>query len=95
MELITSLKKYNDVINNKNTPVLIELYTPWCTKCKKIEQNLLEKSLNCKMYKLNIDDEPFIDEEDFHSITSLPSIWVYKQGKRFETTIDLIETILK
>jgi thioredoxin-like negative regulator of GroEL len=98
MEQITSLKKYSEVIKNKKNPILIELYTPWCSKCKKMEYTILESMPKCEMYKLNIDEEPFIDEKEFESISLLPCIWIYKEGKKIELenpTLDMIESIIR
>jgi thiol-disulfide isomerase/thioredoxin len=53
---ITSFKSYNEISKSKNGTYIIKLYTPWCSKCKKLENILEEKKpSNCKVYKINID----------------------------------------
>lgn len=84
MDSITSLKTYNDLVNQSNDTFIIKLYAPWCSRCHKLESALLEQPPNCSMYKINIDSEPFMDEAEFEEITSLPCVWIFKQGKKIE-----------
>ena len=81
------------VINkNKKNMIILSLYTPWCSRCKALEHALLQKKIN-NIYKIDIDAEPFIDYDLFQSINSLPCIWIYKNGSRFEMNNPSIKTI--
>ena len=94
---INTLKEYQELSQSKNSIFIIELYAPWCTRCKNLENVLMKQQLGCDIYKLDIDAEPFIDEEEFGSITALPSLWVYKKGKKHQLNnpnLDLIKNTL-
>lgn len=83
----------NIVSKNKSTAFIVELYTPWCSKCKRLEENIKTAKLNYKVYKINIDAGPFIDDAQFEKIKSLPCIWIYKNGNRTEINTDNISKI--
>jgi len=90
---ITSLEKFKELVERNDAAFLIELYAPWCTRCKKLESALLNSAPKCDMYKINIDAEPFIDETAFESITSLPCVWVYKAGRKTEFNNPTVDNI--
>ena len=94
---INTLKEYKTLAENNNSLFIIELYAPWCTRCKILEKIIMEQQLGCDIYKLDIDSDPFIDEEEFGTITALPSIWIYKKGKKQQLNnpnIDLIKNTI-
>jgi thioredoxin-like negative regulator of GroEL len=95
---ITSIEKYRELVEQNDATFLIELYAPWCTKCKKLESALREAGPKCDMYKLNIDADPFIDDPAFESVSSLPCIWLYKSGKKHDipnANVDVVMAIVE
>lgn len=90
---ITTLEKFKELTTQNDAPFLIELYAPWCTRCKKLEAALQSAAPKCDMYKINIDAEPFIDDAAFEAITSLPCVWLYKNGKKTELKNPSVDTI--
>ncbi len=94
---ITTLKKYKELIEQKDSIFLIKLYAPWCARCKRLESMLSENHIKCDIYKLNIDADPFMDEDVFESITALPCVWIFKKGKKIQLnnpSIDMINNAL-
>ena len=88
IQSIKNIKEFNEIITNKSNIVIVELYTPWCSKCKKLEANIQSAKLDHIIYKINIDADPFIDDTRFEEIKSLPCIWIYKNNKRIDVLYD-------
>lgn len=88
MELTT----YQEYINllEKNTLCIIELYTPWCSKCKIWKKKL--ESYN--IYTLNIDDDEFIDYSEFNSILNVPQIWIINNKQIIKLTNNDIDNVI-
>jgi thioredoxin-like negative regulator of GroEL len=94
MQQITTLNKYKELTEQKDGTFLIKLYAPWCSRCKKLESALGEHANKIDMYKLNIDADPFIDEDAFSSVSALPCVWIYKQGKKIQLNNPAIDVII-
>lgn len=80
---IKSLDEFKKVLEEKkNNTVVFKMYTPWCSKCKYLESRLRDAKLPCSIYKINIDTEPFVDDEQFEIVSDLPCVWIYHNGVR-------------
>lgn len=91
---ILSIKEFEDLIKTSEC-FAIKMYTPWCTKCKKLDEKIKSTDINYAFYKININDDPFIDDFRFEQISALPCIWIYKNGKCTELNTDNLDVITK
>jgi hypothetical protein len=86
------LRTYQEYINllEKDTISIIELYTPWCSKCKIWKKKL--ESFN--IYNINIDDDEFIDHLEFNSISNVPQVWIIKNKKIIKLVNNNIDEVI-
>lgn len=93
-----SLNDFNLAINKKGL-VLVDVFAPWCAPCKKMAPYLDEIATERKsvltFLKVNNDENQEIVK--FLYVDELPTIILYKNGKRVYTNIGLItkEDLLK
>ena len=90
--------EFNNIINQKGL-VLVDVYAPWCGPCKKmapyLEEITFERKNKLTFLKINNDDNQEIVR--FLLVDELPTLILYKNGKRVYTNIGLIskEDLLK
>ena len=81
----------NQVIDSKQLTV-VDFYAPWCGPCRKMADIMaqLADEYNGKVnvYKLNTDENIKIAKE--LSISSLPSILIFKEGQAKERLVGLM-----
>lgn len=87
----------SDVINSEGN-VLIDFWAPWCGPCKMqtpiLEKLLSDGSVNAKIGKVNVDDNPGIAQK--FNIASIPTLILFKDGKEVDRMVGVQpETILK
>ena len=86
-----NLTKFNNIINQKGL-VLVDVYAPWCGPCKIMAPYLEEIALARKnkliFLKLNNDNNQEIVK--FLFVDELPTLILYKNGKRVYTNIGII-----
>lgn len=72
-----------EVIKEKNTPVLIDFYANWCAPCKMmepvIEQLAKDYQGKIKVAKLDVDQNQALASQ--YGIMSIPAFLVFKNGK--------------
>lgn len=79
------------VLDSKQLTV-VDFYAPWCGPCRKIADVLAQVaddySGKISIYKLNTDENIKIAQE--FSISSLPSILLFKEGQAKERLVGLM-----
>ncbi len=88
MATITSTDETFKKLISENKLVLIDFWASWCSPCIAL-QPVLEKISNdikeLKVIKHNIDDFPNVATAE--NIRSIPTLYLYKDGKHVETII--------
>jgi thioredoxin 1 len=82
---------FNNKINQKGL-VLVDVFAPWCGPCKKmapyLEEIAIERKNKLTFIKINNDDNQEIVR--FLYVDELPTLILYKNGKRVYNNIGLI-----
>lgn len=81
--------EFEKIVAQADKTVLVEFYAPWCTHCKAMTPIIDEVSeaLGGKaiVTKVNIDENSDLGEK--YKIMSVPTIMVFKNGKKTETLV--------
>lgn len=69
-------------MTNRETPVLVEFWAPWCTYCRRIgaayEKVAEQNEGKLAVAKVNIDEEPQLAEQE--KIELVPTLVIYQNG---------------
>lgn len=83
---------YNSMINSK-TPVLVNIYAPWCGPCRKMKPMLEELNNSAsgkfKYVKLNADENNALLKA--LDVTEIPTFFIYKKGEQTWKHVGLVE----
>ena len=76
-------EEFDQEVKESDVPILVDLWAPWCTPCKKLTP-LLEKIApdydgKVKFYKVNIQDHRSVAQE--FGVRSIPTILLIKDGE--------------
>ena len=95
MTIITTKDAFQkEVLNVKNTPVLVDFFATWCGPCKMIAPILEEvavdpkvKAAKGKIVKVDVDMAQELAQE--YGVMSIPTLFVFYNGKIVKQMIGL------
>jgi thioredoxin 1 len=83
---------FEQEVLNSQEPVVVDFWAPWCGPCRKLGPVLEEISSEfagkVKFVKINTDEN--LKTAQDYSISGLPSLLVFKNGKALERLVGLM-----
>ena len=78
-----SHQNYREVVENSTSPVLLDVWAPWCAPCKAIDPMLTELAAKfagrLTIAKLNVDDQPALAQSI--GVGGLPTVRIIRAGE--------------
>jgi thioredoxin 2 len=82
---------FANIVEKSNSPVLVDLWAPWCPPCRAIapmiDKLAGELAGRVKFAKLNIDDNPATARR--FRVDSIPTLLIFKQGREIDRIVGM------
>lgn len=76
-------KRFNELVNHGEKPVLVDFWAPWCVYCRRIapayEKIAQQYADRLVVAKVNIDDNPDLARQE--RIEVIPTLVLYHKGE--------------
>ncbi|MBD0399767.1 MULTISPECIES: thioredoxin [unclassified Flammeovirga] len=91
MKKINNFEEYNQLINESNTPILIDFYADWCGPCQAllptVEKLSDEYEGKVAIQKVNIEEVPEL--ATLYKVRSIPNLVFIKDGEVVKTHVGM------
>ncbi len=87
MEITLTKDNYDEIVNQSETPVLIDFWATWCGPCMMVApiiEEIAEENDNITVCKVNVDEEPELSEK--FGVRFIPMLVAMKNGKIINST---------
>jgi len=72
-----------EVLNEKDKPVLVDFWATWCHPCKAqepiIDELISEIGTKAKIVKVEVDESPEVTQK--YNVLSIPTLVIFKNGE--------------
>jgi len=92
---INSMEELDRMIEKSEDALILDFYADWCPNCKQLNPILddrISKKQNIKLLRINIDQNK--DITDKFSVTGIPHVFLFKNGKKLDDFVGVKETNL-
>lgn len=77
MKVINNKKEFTEIINNSNTPIILDFFATWCGPCVALTPKLEELSTkynDIQIYKIDVDNDDCNDICTLYNISCMPTL---------------------
>ena len=91
--LVLDAQSFEEKVTQSSDVVLVDFFATWCGPCKVLAPTIIELTSHYDgrvvVGKVDVDQHQQLAKD--HSIQSLPTLVIYKEGKEVERIIGLVE----
>ena len=85
---LTSENFHSEVVEEKNMPVLVDFWAPWCGPCRMLSpvvDQVAEEIEGVSFGKVNVDEEKELASH--YGIMSIPALVLFRDGKAVDSMV--------